>query len=81
MTLLLIITTWLLLFWLITGLCAAARLGDRGQPGRASAPARRGELPAWEAAEHAGISAHTDAQAVRSAESREGLAQTCSMAA
>ncbi len=31
MTLLLVLSAWMLVLWLATGLCAAARLGDRTQ--------------------------------------------------
>ena len=53
MTLLLVVSAWMLVLWLATGLCAAARLGDLAQP----------EDKAWEQAAPLTISALADAAA------------------
>jgi hypothetical protein len=75
MTLLLIIASWTLILLLITGLCAAARVGDRAQRLRASAPA------GWETADHVSITAHANARGARAGESSSSLARAGSLAA
>ncbi len=52
MTLLLVVSAWMLVLWLATGLCAAARLGDLAQPEDVSA--------AWEQAGPVAISARAE---------------------
>jgi hypothetical protein len=71
MTLLLIITAWLLILSAVAGLCAAASLGDRAQSPRSGAPGVRD--PLWDSAETlpfsvrstAGHSAASDSQFAR----------------
>jgi hypothetical protein len=49
MTLLLVLSAWMLVLWLATGLCAAARLGDLAQPEDVSAAFGQGHThEAWE---------------------------------
>jgi hypothetical protein len=74
MTLLLIIASWTLILLVITGLCAAARLGDRAQRIQAAAPI------GWESGEQVSITAHANTRAARSAEA-SSLASAGSLAA
>ena len=76
MTLLLAVSVWMLLLWLATGLCAAARLGDRtrievvsGDLGQAQ---RTREV--WEPAGHVTGSGRPDAAAAHDRGANASLA-------
>lgn len=78
MTLLLAIAAWLLVLWLIAGLCTAARLGDRDLPRPAGWG--RAEQPVWEM-EHVVFSAHAGICQARPADASAALVQAGNAAA
>ncbi len=67
MTLLLIITAWLLILLAVAGLCAAASLGDRAQSPRSAAPSIDEQL--WGSGEAVAISVRPLAQQPRGTDS------------
>ncbi len=75
MTLLLLSASWTLILLLITGLCAAARLGDRDQRGHASVAF------GGESAERMPFTVHAGARPARESEAGAPLAGAGSLAA
>jgi hypothetical protein len=81
--LLLIIATWIVVFSLVAGLCAAARVGDVELLTRACAPTAAGQAQplAWEPSQHVEISVRANARAERSPEADTPLLQSGGLAA
>lgn len=71
MIILLIIAAWIVVFSLVAGLCAAARVGDAELLTRAYAPTAAGQVQplAWEPAQHVEIYARAAARPRRNAHS------------
>jgi hypothetical protein len=80
---LLIITAWTVVFSLVAGLCAVARVGDVELLTRASAPsgAAQAQPLTWEPAQHVEITVRANGRTGRPAEAEAPLLQSGGLAA
>jgi hypothetical protein len=81
MIILLIIVAWIVVFSLVAGLCAAARVGDVELLTRAYAPTAAAQPLAWEPSQHVELSVRATARAGRSPEADAPLLQSGGVAA